>query len=106
SDFHMLYILPTPPGQVRSNEVVGLLVFAGLLHIPATWLTAMFVFSHPSAAVLMCTTCLICLSALGLTIPAVLHKHDDDTKVSPPLVYAEDSKKTLPLVNEESSVLY
>ncbi len=106
SVYNMFYILPTPPGQVGSNEVVGLLVFAGLLHIPATWVTAMFVFSHPWAAVLMCTTGLICLSALGLTIPAVLHKHDDDRKVTPPLVHAEDSKITLPLVNEESSVLY
>ena len=118
SVYNMFYILPTPPGQVGSNEVVGLLVFGGLLHIPATWVTAMFVFSHPWAAVLMCTTGLICLSALGLTIPAVLHRHDDDSKETPPLVHVEDSretlpllhavdsKKTLPLVNEESPVLY
>lgn len=72
SVYNMFYILPTPPGQVGSNEAVGLLVFAGLLHIPATQVTAMFVFSHPWAAVLMCTTGLICLSALGLTITGAM----------------------------------
>jgi uncharacterized protein (TIRG00374 family) len=72
SVYNMFYILPTPPGQVGSNEAVGLLVFGGLLHIPATQVTAMFVFSHPWAAVLMCTTGLICLSALGLTITGAM----------------------------------
>jgi uncharacterized protein (TIRG00374 family) len=72
SVYNMFYILPTPPGQVGSNEAVGLLVFTGLLHIPATQVTAMFVFSHPWAAVLMCTTGLICLSALGLTITGAM----------------------------------
>ena len=72
SVYNMFYILPTPPGQVGSNEAVGLLVFSGLLHIPAMQVTAMFVFSHPWAAVLMCTTGLICLSALGLTITGAM----------------------------------
>jgi uncharacterized protein (TIRG00374 family) len=72
SVYNMFYILPTPPGQVGSNEAVGLLVFFGLLHIPAPQVTAMFVFSHPWAAVLMCTTGLICLSALGLTITGAM----------------------------------
>jgi uncharacterized protein (TIRG00374 family) len=70
--YNMFYILPTPPGQVGSNEAVGLLVFAGLLHIPPTQVTAMFVFSHPWAAVLMCATGLICLSTLGLTITGAM----------------------------------
>ncbi len=60
--YNMFYILPTPPGQVGSNEAVGLLVFAGLLHLPADKVTAMFVFSHPWAAVLMTATGMICLS--------------------------------------------
>ena len=72
SVYNMFYILPTPPGQVGSNEAVGLLVFSGLLHIQATQVTAMFVFSHPWAAVLMCTTGLICLSTLGLTITGAM----------------------------------
>jgi uncharacterized protein (TIRG00374 family) len=70
--YNMFYILPTPPGQVGSNEAVGLLVFAGLLHLPALQVTAMFFFSHPWAALLMCATGLVCLSALGLTISGVI----------------------------------
>jgi uncharacterized membrane protein YbhN (UPF0104 family) len=72
SVYNMFYILPTPPGQVGSNEVVGLLVFGKLLGISSVYVTAMFVFSHPWAAVLMCTTGLICLSALGLTITGAM----------------------------------
>ncbi|HLI08662.1 MAG TPA: lysylphosphatidylglycerol synthase transmembrane domain-containing protein [Ktedonobacteraceae bacterium] len=70
--YNMFYILPTPPGQVGSNEAVGLLVFAGLLHLPADKVTAMFVFSHPWAAVLMCVTGMACLSALGLTLSTAM----------------------------------
>ena len=66
--YNMYHILPTPPGQIGSNEAVGLLVFSGLLHLPALQVTAMFVFSHLWAAVLMSITGLACLSALGLTI--------------------------------------
>ncbi|HET7641427.1 MAG TPA: lysylphosphatidylglycerol synthase transmembrane domain-containing protein, partial [Ktedonobacteraceae bacterium] len=72
SVYNMFYILPTPPGQVGSNEAVGLLVFFGLLQIPKNEVTAMFFFSHPWAAVLMCTTGLICLSVLGLTISGAM----------------------------------
>ena len=72
SVYNMFYILPTPPGQVGSNEVVGVLVFTGLLRINKTQVTAMFFFSHPWAALLMCTTGLICLSALGLTITGAM----------------------------------
>ena len=66
--YNMYHILPTPPGQIGSNEAVGLLVFSGLLHLPALQVTAMFVFSHLWAALLMSVTGLACLSALGLSI--------------------------------------
>jgi uncharacterized protein (TIRG00374 family) len=66
--YNMFYIFPTPPGQIGSNEAVGLLVFTGLLHLPADKVTAMFVFSHPWAALLMTTAGLICLKTLGLTL--------------------------------------
>ena len=66
--FNMFTILPTPPGQVGSNEAVGLLVFAGLLHLPANYVLAMFFFSHPWTALIMCTTGITCLSTLGLKI--------------------------------------
>src|SRR6266852_3020751 len=70
--YNVFYILPTPPGQVGSNEAVGLLVFGGLLHLPPFQVTAMFIFSHPWAALLMCVTGLTCLSSLGLTISSAL----------------------------------
>jgi uncharacterized protein (TIRG00374 family) len=70
--YNMFYILPTPPGQVGSNEAVGLLVFSGLLHMPADKVTAMFVFSHPFAALLMTVTGMACLSALGLKLSSAM----------------------------------
>ncbi len=71
--YNMFYILPTPPGQVGSNEITGLLVFHGLLQQPAAQVTAMFVFSHPWAALLMCGSGMLCLSALGLTISSAMN---------------------------------
>ncbi|HLX58965.1 MAG TPA: lysylphosphatidylglycerol synthase transmembrane domain-containing protein [Ktedonobacteraceae bacterium] len=70
--YNMFYILPTPPGQVGSNEAVGLLVFSGLLRLPANKVTAMFVFSHPWSALLMTVTAMACLSALGLKLSNAL----------------------------------
>jgi len=70
--YNMFYILPTPPGQVGSNEAVGLLVFSGLLHLPPDKVTAMFVFSHPWSALLMTVTAMICLSALGLKLSSAM----------------------------------
>ena len=94
SVYNMFYILPTPPGQVGSNEAVGLLVFSGLLHIPATEVTAMFVFSHPWAAVLMCTTGLICLSALGLTITGAMKAQTSGEDALGPSKVGEVAVKT------------
>src|SRR5712692_5193606 len=81
--YNMFYILPTPPGQVGSNEAVGLLVFAGLLHLPADKVTAMFVFSHPWAALLMCTTGMAFLSALGLTISSAMKVQSGEDTLLP-----------------------
>jgi uncharacterized protein (TIRG00374 family) len=74
--YNMFYILPTPPGQVGSNEFFGLLVFAGLLHLDARGVTAMFIFSHPWAAVIQTVVGMACLSALGLTISSAMHATD------------------------------
>ncbi len=74
--FNMFYILPTPPGQVGSNEAVGLLVFTGLLHLPTDNVMAMFVFSHPWSALLMCITGMACLSALGLSFSNAVKVRD------------------------------
>ncbi|HYT37508.1 MAG TPA: lysylphosphatidylglycerol synthase transmembrane domain-containing protein [Ktedonobacteraceae bacterium] len=77
--YNMFYILPTPPGQVGSNEAVGLLVFGGLLHLPALQVIAMFVFSHPWAALIMSTTGIICLSMLGLTISKLIKAQPEES---------------------------
>ncbi|GAC1384825.1 MAG: hypothetical protein NVSMB33_13490 [Ktedonobacteraceae bacterium] len=82
--YNMFYILPTPPGQVGSNEFAGLLVFHMLLGLPADKVTAMFVFSHPWAALLMTTTGMACLSALGLTISSAMKVQSEGEKAELP----------------------
>ena len=78
--YNMFYIFPTLPGQLGSNEAIGLLVFSGLLHLPASKVIAMFVFSHPWAALLMCTTGIICLKTLGLTIPTAMKAQTEESE--------------------------
>jgi uncharacterized protein (TIRG00374 family) len=70
--YNLFFIFPTPPGQIGSNEAVGLLVFTGLLHLPTDKVAAMFIFSHPWTALLMTTSGLICLKTLGLTITDII----------------------------------
>lgn len=83
--YNMFYILPTPPGQVGSNEAVGLLVFAGLLGLPADKVTAMFLFSHPWAALMMTVIGMASLSALGLTISGALKGQTENAASAPRL---------------------
>ncbi|GHP00224.1 hypothetical protein KSF_102710 [Reticulibacter mediterranei] len=78
--FNMFYILPTPPGQVGSNEVFGLLVFSGLLRLDPHGVTAMFLFSHPWAALLQTIVGVGCLSTLGLTIASAMKMQSDNEK--------------------------
>lgn len=70
--FNMFYILPNPPGQVGSNEVVGLLIFTGLLHFAPDKVIAMAVFFHPWSGLLMCLMGMTCLSALGVSFSHTL----------------------------------
>jgi uncharacterized protein (TIRG00374 family) len=70
--FNLAFILPTPPGQVGSNELVGLLLFSGVLGIDRSGVGAMFLFSHPWTAVLLAVSGLLCLSAMGLTLRSTL----------------------------------
>ena len=84
--YNLFFILPTPPGGVGSNEAVGLLVFTGLLHLPADKVAAMFIFAHIWFALLLCLTALICLKTLGLTISTIM-------KVQPEESYAESVEK-------------
>ena len=66
--YNLAFILPTPPGQVGSNELVGLLIFSGMFGMNRSGVGAMFLFSHPWTAVLMTTSGLLCLSLMGLSL--------------------------------------
>ncbi len=66
--FNLAFILPSPPGQVGSNELIGLLIFSGSFGVSRSAVGAMFLFSHPLTGLLMTCTGLACLSALGLTM--------------------------------------
>ena len=69
--FNMFTILPTPPGQVGWNEMIGKLVFSDLLGFDKTLAVNMFLFSHPLTALIMATLALINLSALGIKFSAL-----------------------------------
>jgi uncharacterized protein (TIRG00374 family) len=75
--FNLAFILPTPPGQVGSNELVGLLLFSGVLGVEKSGVGAMFLFSHPWTAVLMTVSGLLCLSAMGLSLGRALRLAGD-----------------------------
>lgn len=66
--FNLAFILPTPPGQIGSNELIGLLIFSGMFSVSRTGVAAMFIFSHPWTAVLMAVSGSLCLSAMGLNM--------------------------------------
>jgi uncharacterized protein (TIRG00374 family) len=70
--FNLAFILPTPPGQVGSNELLGLLLFSSVLGVQSSGVGAMFLFSHPWTAALMTISGLLCLSAMGLTLRRTL----------------------------------
>ena len=70
--YNLGYILPTLPGQVGSNELIGLLIFSGVFGVSRSSVGAMFLFSHPWTALLMATTGILCLSAMGVTLRATL----------------------------------
>ncbi len=78
--FNLFYILPNPPGQVGSNEVVALLIFGGILHIPAESVTAMVVLFHPWSGLLMCAMGMGCLSALGVTLSSAIKVQTEGEK--------------------------
>jgi uncharacterized membrane protein YbhN (UPF0104 family) len=83
--FQLAYILPTPPAQVGSNELVGLLVFAGLFGVSPSGVGAMFLFLHLWTGVLMTCSGLVCLSAMGLTLRSTLRLTQDQADREAPL---------------------
>jgi uncharacterized protein (TIRG00374 family) len=64
--YNLAYIFPTPPAHVGSNELAGLLIFAGMFGVNRSAVGAMFVFSHPFTGILMTLSALCSLKALGL----------------------------------------
>jgi uncharacterized membrane protein YbhN (UPF0104 family) len=80
--YNLAYVLPTPPGQIGSNELIGLLVFSGVLSVNRSAVAAMFLFSHPWTALLMVTSGIICLSAMGLTLRLALSMSKEAARVT------------------------
>ncbi len=74
--YNLAYILPTPPGQIGSNELIGLLIFSGVFGVSRSGVGAMFLFSHPWTALLMSVSGIICLSRMGLTLRSTLRLAD------------------------------
>jgi uncharacterized protein (TIRG00374 family) len=70
--FNLSFILPSPPGQVGSNELIGLLIFSGSFGISRTGVGAMFLFSHPWTGLLMTCVGLACLSSISLSLRSTL----------------------------------
>ncbi|HWE12824.1 MAG TPA: lysylphosphatidylglycerol synthase transmembrane domain-containing protein [Solirubrobacteraceae bacterium] len=70
--YNLAYILPTPPGQIGSNELVGLVIFSGMFGLGRSEVGAMFLFSHPWTAALMTASGLVSLSLMGLTLGSTL----------------------------------
>jgi uncharacterized protein (TIRG00374 family) len=75
--FNLSFILPSPPGQVGSNELIGLLIFSGVFRVSRAGVGAMFLFSHPWTGILMTCTGLACLSATSLTLRSTLRLAQD-----------------------------
>jgi uncharacterized protein (TIRG00374 family) len=70
--YNLVYILPTPPAHLGSNELVGLLVFSGMFGVSRTGVGAMFLFSHPWTGLLMTSAALCSLRVIGLDFRTVL----------------------------------
>jgi uncharacterized protein (TIRG00374 family) len=95
--FNLSFILPSPPGQVGSNELIGLLIFSGTFGISRSGVGAMFLFSHPLTGILMTCTGLACLSWMGLTVRGTLHmaRESPELEACKPEEWAVRSRKEL-----------
>jgi uncharacterized protein (TIRG00374 family) len=70
--YNLIYILPSPPGNIGSAEITMMLVFGDLLHVNRSSVAAMLLFGHPFTSVLVVISGLICLSLMGLSPRATL----------------------------------
>lgn len=80
--FNLSFILPSPPGQVGSNEILGLLIFSGSFGISRTGVGAMFLFSHPWTGLLMTCTGLACLASMSLSLKRTLRLARDQSELT------------------------
>jgi uncharacterized protein (TIRG00374 family) len=74
--FNLSFILPSPPGQVGSNELIGLIIFSGVFRVSRAGVGAMFLFSHPWTGILMTCCGLACLAGMGLSLRGTLRLAD------------------------------
>jgi uncharacterized protein (TIRG00374 family) len=70
-------ILPLPPGQLGSAELVGLLIFSGLLRLPGESVAAAYILFHLWIALVLAATGLGCLASLDLKVFRILHIQDE-----------------------------
>jgi uncharacterized protein (TIRG00374 family) len=82
--YNLAFILPTPPGQIGSNELIGLLIFSGMFGVNRAGVGATFLFSHPWTAILMTTSGLLCLSFMGLSLRSTLRLAQDSGEPEQP----------------------
>ncbi|MGH2504708.1 MAG: lysylphosphatidylglycerol synthase transmembrane domain-containing protein, partial [Ktedonobacterales bacterium] len=81
--YNLAYMLPTPPGQIGSNEVIGLLVFSGIFGVSRLSVASMFVFSHPWTALLMIASGLVSAGLLGVRVRSLLGVKRDPEAETP-----------------------
>ena len=81
--FNLSFILPSPPGQIGSNELIGLLIFSGIFRVDRAGVGAMFLFSHPWTGLLMTCSGMACLSAMSLTLRGTFRLARDRPRLEP-----------------------
>lgn len=69
---NLTFILPTPPGHVGFAELMGLLIFSGLLGVNRSEVAAMALFAHAFEGVLLTCAALFGLSRMGLGLRSSL----------------------------------
>jgi uncharacterized protein (TIRG00374 family) len=65
---NLTFILPTPPAHVGFTEVMGLLIFSGLLGVNRSAVAAMTLFSHSFDGLMLTCTGLLGLGRMGLSL--------------------------------------
>jgi uncharacterized protein (TIRG00374 family) len=81
--FNFCFILPSPPGQVGSNELIGLLIFSGSFGLSRSGVAAMFLFSHPWTGLLMTCAGLGSLSWMGISLRSAFRVAGQEPQVAP-----------------------